>query len=165
MRRLHSTSDARSCGLARDRAETSIGGAQEDIVREWAGKAASLQPVLGAGILMMTLVAGALAYFGWCGSMKCLDLPKPAPANGPNVKKRTKEELQAFLDNCPLLVSMSGRFGKFLIRTGRDGKMRACDLPVRSEKPPSPRQLRNPVFECGSWQWFIWLHRSGSCVS
>jgi hypothetical protein len=49
----------------KDRTETSVGGAQKDTVREWAGKAAALQPVMWAGILMMTLVAGALFYFGW----------------------------------------------------------------------------------------------------
>ena len=51
--------------VSKDRIETSIGGAQKDTWRDWAGKAANLQPVLWAGILMMTLVAGALAYFGW----------------------------------------------------------------------------------------------------
>ena len=51
--------------VAKDRTETSIGGAQKDIVREWAGKAANMQPVMWAGIAMMTLVAGVLVYFGW----------------------------------------------------------------------------------------------------
>ena len=50
---------------ASDRAETTIGAAQKDTVREWAAKAASLQPVMWAGIAMATLVAGALVYFGW----------------------------------------------------------------------------------------------------
>ena len=44
--------------ISRDHAETTIGGAQRDTLREWAGKAANLQPVLWAGIVMMTLVAG-----------------------------------------------------------------------------------------------------------
>jgi hypothetical protein len=51
--------------LIRDRTETSIGGAQKDLLREWATKASNMQPVMWAGIAMMTLVAGALAYFGW----------------------------------------------------------------------------------------------------
>jgi hypothetical protein len=50
---------------ASDRTETSIGAAQKDTAREWAAKAASLQPVMWAGIAMMTVVAGLLAYFGW----------------------------------------------------------------------------------------------------
>jgi hypothetical protein len=48
-----------------DQAETTIGAAQKDLAREWAAKAATLQPVMWAGIAMMTLVAGLLAYFGW----------------------------------------------------------------------------------------------------
>ncbi len=48
-----------------DRTETTIGAAQKDTARELAAKAASIQPVMWAGILMMTVVAGALAYFGW----------------------------------------------------------------------------------------------------
>ena len=51
--------------VARDRTETSIGGAQKDTVREWASKAANMHPVMWAGIAMMTLVAGVLVYFGW----------------------------------------------------------------------------------------------------
>jgi hypothetical protein len=51
--------------VAKDRTETSIGGAQKDTVREWAGKAANMKPVMWAGIAMMTLVAGVLIYFGW----------------------------------------------------------------------------------------------------
>jgi hypothetical protein len=51
--------------VAKDRSETSIGGAQKDTLRDWAGKAANLQPVMWAGIGMMTIVAGALVYFGW----------------------------------------------------------------------------------------------------
>jgi hypothetical protein len=51
--------------LMKDRTETSIGGAQRDTAREWASKAANMQPVMWAGIAMMTLVAGVLAYFGW----------------------------------------------------------------------------------------------------
>jgi hypothetical protein len=51
--------------VAKDRTETSIGGAQKDTVREWASKAANMQPVMWAGIAMMTLVAGVLVYFGW----------------------------------------------------------------------------------------------------
>ena len=51
--------------MAKDRTETSIGGAQKDLVREWSTKAASMQPVMWAGIVMMTLVAGVLIYFGW----------------------------------------------------------------------------------------------------
>jgi hypothetical protein len=50
---------------SKDRTETSIGGAQKDTMREWAGKAANMQPVMWAGVIMMTLVAGALLYFGW----------------------------------------------------------------------------------------------------
>ena len=50
---------------ATDRTETSIGAAQKDAAREWAAKAASVQPVMWAGIIMMTVVAGVLAYFGW----------------------------------------------------------------------------------------------------
>ena len=50
---------------ATDRTETSIGTAQKDTAREWAAKAASVQPVMWAGIIMMTVVAGVLAYFGW----------------------------------------------------------------------------------------------------
>ena len=50
---------------SKDRTETRVGGAQRDTVREYAVKAANLQPVMWAGIAMMTLVAGALAYFGW----------------------------------------------------------------------------------------------------
>ena len=51
--------------VAKDRSETSIGGAQKDALREWAGKAANMQPVMWAGIVMMTLIAGVLIYFGW----------------------------------------------------------------------------------------------------
>jgi hypothetical protein len=51
--------------VTKDRTETRIGGAQKDALGEWAGKAARLQPVLWAGIAMMTLVAGVLIYFGW----------------------------------------------------------------------------------------------------
>jgi hypothetical protein len=51
--------------IAKDRTETSIGGAQKDTVREWAGRAANMKPVMWAGIAMMTLVAGVLIYFGW----------------------------------------------------------------------------------------------------
>jgi hypothetical protein len=51
--------------VAKDRTDTSIGGAQKDTVREWAGKAANMKPVMWAGIAMMTLVAGVLIYFGW----------------------------------------------------------------------------------------------------
>jgi hypothetical protein len=51
--------------VAKDRTDTRIGGAQKDTVREWAGKAANLQPVMWAGIAMMTVVAGVLLYFGW----------------------------------------------------------------------------------------------------
>ncbi len=50
---------------SKDRTETSIGGAQKDTMREWAGRAANMQPVMWAGVIMMTLVAGALLYFGW----------------------------------------------------------------------------------------------------
>jgi hypothetical protein len=50
---------------ANDRTETSIGAAQKDTARELAAKAASLQPVTWAGIVMLTLVAGVLLYFGW----------------------------------------------------------------------------------------------------
>ena len=49
----------------RDRTETSIGGAQKDSLREWAGKARSMQPVMWTGLVLMTLVAGVLVYFGW----------------------------------------------------------------------------------------------------
>jgi hypothetical protein len=49
----------------KDRTETSIGGAQKDLVREWAGKAANMQPVMWVGIVMMTVIAGILVYFGW----------------------------------------------------------------------------------------------------
>ena len=49
----------------KDRTETSIGAAQKDTVREWAAKAANMQPVMWAGVVMMTLVAGVLIYFGW----------------------------------------------------------------------------------------------------
>src|ERR1019366_6349711 len=45
-----------------DRTETTIGAAQKDTAREWAAKAASVQPVMWAGIAMMTVVAGLLAY-------------------------------------------------------------------------------------------------------
>jgi hypothetical protein len=48
-----------------DHAQTTIGGAQKDTIREWAGKAANLRPVMWAGVIMMTIVAGALFYFGW----------------------------------------------------------------------------------------------------
>jgi hypothetical protein len=51
--------------VLKDRTETMIGGAQKDSLREWAGRAANMQPVMWAGIVMMTLVAGALVYFGW----------------------------------------------------------------------------------------------------
>ena len=51
--------------IAKDRTDTRIGGAQKDTVREWASKAANMQPVMWAGIAMMTLVAGVLVYFGW----------------------------------------------------------------------------------------------------
>jgi hypothetical protein len=51
--------------VTRDRVETRIGGAQKDTAREWATKAANMQPVIWAGIAMITLVAGALIYFGW----------------------------------------------------------------------------------------------------
>jgi hypothetical protein len=51
--------------VTKDRTETRIGGAQRDTAREWASRAANLRPVIWAGILMMTLVAGGLAYFGW----------------------------------------------------------------------------------------------------
>jgi hypothetical protein len=51
--------------VVKDRTETSIGAAQKDTLREWAGKAAAVRPVMWAGIAMMTVVAGALAYFGW----------------------------------------------------------------------------------------------------
>jgi hypothetical protein len=51
--------------LIRDRTETSIGGAQKDLFREWAAKASNMQPVMWAGIAMTTIVAGALGYFGW----------------------------------------------------------------------------------------------------
>ena len=51
--------------IQKDRTETSIGGAQKDSVREWAGKAANMQPVMWAGLVMMTVVAGLLVYFGW----------------------------------------------------------------------------------------------------
>jgi hypothetical protein len=51
--------------ISKDRTETRIGSAQKDTAREWTGKAANLQPVMWAGITMMTLVAGALFYFGW----------------------------------------------------------------------------------------------------
>src|SRR5206468_2925106 len=51
--------------LAKDRTETSIGAAQTDTAREWAAKAASMQPVMWAGLIMLTIVAGLLAYFGW----------------------------------------------------------------------------------------------------
>jgi hypothetical protein len=51
--------------VTRDRVETRIGGAQKDTAREWATKAANMQPVMWAGIAMMTIVAGVLIYFGW----------------------------------------------------------------------------------------------------
>jgi hypothetical protein len=51
--------------VSKDRTETSIGGAQKDTLREWTGKAANLQPVMWAGIVMMTLVTGVLLYCGW----------------------------------------------------------------------------------------------------
>jgi hypothetical protein len=51
--------------VIKDHTETSIGAAQKDTLREWAGKAASVRPVMWAGIAMMTLVAGAFVYFGW----------------------------------------------------------------------------------------------------
>ena len=51
--------------VSKDHIETSIGAAQKDTLREWAGKAANMQPVMWAGVVMMTLVAGALLYFGW----------------------------------------------------------------------------------------------------
>ena len=51
--------------ITKDRTETSIGGAQKDTLREWAGKAANMEPVMWAGIIMMTVVAGILVYFGW----------------------------------------------------------------------------------------------------
>lgn len=51
--------------LSKDRTETSIGGAQKDTVREFAAKAAAMRPVMWVGIIMTTLVAGALIYFGW----------------------------------------------------------------------------------------------------
>jgi hypothetical protein len=51
--------------VTKDRTETTIGAAQKDTVREWAGKAAQMRPVLWAGLVMMTLVAGILVYFGW----------------------------------------------------------------------------------------------------
>ena len=50
---------------ATDRTETTLGAVHKDTAREWAAKAASLQPVMWAGIAMMTLVAGLFAYFGW----------------------------------------------------------------------------------------------------
>ena len=50
---------------ANDRTETAIGAAQKDTARELVAKAASLQPVMWAGIAMATVVAGVLAYFGW----------------------------------------------------------------------------------------------------
>ncbi|MFO1501624.1 MAG: hypothetical protein U1G07_25130 [Verrucomicrobiota bacterium] len=51
--------------VARDRTDTSIGGAQLDSIRDWASKASGLRPVMWAGIGMMTVVAGLLVYFGW----------------------------------------------------------------------------------------------------
>jgi hypothetical protein len=51
--------------VTKDLTETKIGGAQKDTVREWAARAANVRSVIWAGIVMMTLVAGALAYFGW----------------------------------------------------------------------------------------------------
>jgi hypothetical protein len=51
--------------VSKDHIETNIGAAQKDTLREWAGKAANMQPVMWAGVVMMTLVAGALLYFGW----------------------------------------------------------------------------------------------------
>lgn len=51
--------------LSKDRVETSIGGSQKDTLRELAAKAAALRPVLWVGIILMTLVAGTLIYFGW----------------------------------------------------------------------------------------------------
>jgi hypothetical protein len=51
--------------VLKDHTETSIGGAQRDVAREWARKAANMQPVMWAGIIMMTVVAGILLYFGW----------------------------------------------------------------------------------------------------
>ena len=44
---------------AKDRTETSIGGAQKDTAGEWASKVANIQPVMWAGIAMMTLVTGS----------------------------------------------------------------------------------------------------------
>ncbi len=51
--------------LTFDKTQTTIGAAQKDTVRDWARRAANLQPVMWAGIAMMTIVAGAFAYFGW----------------------------------------------------------------------------------------------------
>lgn len=51
--------------VAKDRTETSIGGAQKDLAREWASKAATMQPVMWAGIIMMTLIASVFVYFRW----------------------------------------------------------------------------------------------------
>src|SRR5262249_52740288 len=51
--------------VIKDRSETRIGAAQKDTIREWSARAASVRPVMWIGIVMMTVVAGALAYFGW----------------------------------------------------------------------------------------------------
>jgi hypothetical protein len=51
--------------VLKDRTETSVGGAQKDTAREWASRAANMQPVMWAGIALMTVVAGVLLYFGW----------------------------------------------------------------------------------------------------
>jgi hypothetical protein len=51
--------------ITTDRAETTLGGAQADTARELGAKLANMQPVMWAGIAMVTIVAGAFAYFGW----------------------------------------------------------------------------------------------------
>jgi hypothetical protein len=51
--------------VTKDRTETVIGAAQKDPLREWTGKAAQMRPVIGAGILMMTVVAGLFLDFQW----------------------------------------------------------------------------------------------------
>jgi Transposase len=48
-----------------ERGEAQRNATRASTAREWAAKAASVQPVMWAGIAMMTIVAGLLAYFGW----------------------------------------------------------------------------------------------------
>jgi hypothetical protein len=59
---------------SKDRTETSIGGAQKDTMREWAGRAANMQPVMRAGVITMTLVA---RHAGQEGGVLCGNVDAP----------------------------------------------------------------------------------------